>query len=183
MFAVCAAPSPDAIVRNFLAAADAHDVEAALGLLHEEFEFRDAEGSFRIDRESFRPLLAWDVAVDHRAESTITGVRGDTVAVALHETNDFLELLGIGPVRQEADFVVREGAIRTIVTRPDPGFFPRFEAALAPVLAWARRARPETLDRLLEEGALVYDGERGRLWLELLREARAAGVTGSAGTR
>lgn len=179
----CSGPSPEATVREFLAAADAHDVDAAWALLDEAFEFRDPEGTFRVGREGFRPLLEWDAAVDRRGTATITDVRGDTVPVVIEETNDFLAALGIGPVRSEADVVARDGTIRALVLSPNPAFFARVDSALEPVLEWAGRERPDELDRLLVNGSPVYDGERGRRWIELLEEARAAGVIGSPAPR
>lgn len=176
MALTCSRPAPETTVRRFLAASDSHDVEATLGLLDEDFEFRDRAGTFRVTRDRFRPLLEWDAAVDRRSSATVTAVRGDTVSVSYDETNDFLEMLRIGPVRSQVDIVTRDGSIRAIVLHSDSAFFSRFQTALAPVLKWAGRERPAVLERLLENGSIAYDGERGRLWLELLREAAAAGV-------
>lgn len=179
----CAGRGPERVVREFLAAMNDHDVERALALMNEDYVFRDEAGTFAVPRNDVRPMLEWDAATRARAEGTIVGVSGDTVRVRFRETNDFLDLLGVGPWTHEAKLVVRDGTLRATVVDAPGDLFARVDRALEPVIDWARRTRPGRLDGLMTEAGLVYDGDTARRWVDLLREARGEGVLGTGEDR
>ncbi len=172
----CGERGPERVVREFLAAMNDHDVERALAIMHRDYVFRDEAGTFAIPRDRVRPMLEWDAATRARAEGTIVGVSGDTVRVRFRETNDFLDLLGVGPWTHEAKLVARDGTLRATVVDAPGELMGQVDRALEPVIDWARRTRPERLDGLSTGAGLVYDGDTARRWVGLLREAREEGV-------
>lgn len=178
-----ASKSPEATVRAFLGAVERQDAEAALALLAEDFVFRNAAGSFEVDRDGIAPILAWDATA--RSEPRIERLRasGDTVRARLVERNRFSELLDLEPWVVDAEFVVRDGRIQreTVreVTGEGPSFTERFHAALDPVRRWALEARPGEAEDVFEDGRVTrYDGPTARRLLRLIvgyRRATGAG--------
>lgn len=177
----CVRRGPEDVVRRFHAALNDHDVDRAIAWLDDDYAFRDAAGSFAVPREAIRPMLAWDAALHSRSEATILRTWGDTVVVRQRETNDFLELLGVAPWSHEVTYVVEGNRIAVTIVDDAGALHAAVDRALEPVLTWARRTRPERLEGLVTDRGLVYDGDAARLWVGLLREARAAGVLGPGG--
>lgn len=181
-------PSPARVVDALVRRVNEHDVEGALGMLTDDFEFRDTAGTFSIDREGTRSMLEWDVVVKARAEVEVLSEDGDSIEVRLTETNDFLAALGVDALSHRVRYVVDrasgdgEGLIQAIVLLEAERVGSRISGALEPAMEWARRERPEALSAVMADGSPVYTGESAPAWLELLAEARAAGVI-AAGSR
>lgn len=168
-----ASTSPEATVRAFLGALEGPDVEAALALLDEDFVFRNAAGSFEVDRDGIAPILTWDATA--RSEPRIEELRvsGDTVRTRLVERNRFSELLDLEPWVVDAEFVVRDGRIlrETVreLTGEGPSFTERFRAALEPVHRWAVEERPGVAEAVFEDGRIArYDGPTARRLMRLI---------------
>lgn len=168
-----ASPSPEAVVRAFLGALEAQDASGALELLDDDFIFRNADGSFEVDRDGIPPMLAWDASA--RSEIRIEELRtsDDTVRTRLVEHNRFSELLDLEPWVVEAEFVVRDGRILTEtvreVTGGGPSFTERFRAALGPVHRWAVEERPGEAEAVFEDGRIArYDGPTARRLVRLI---------------
>lgn len=175
--AACRSGSPEAVVDRFIEAQNAHDLEAVLTLLTDDFVFRDPESTFEVSRSDVRPLFEWDAATRWQGEASIVRTDGDTIRVRLVETNQFLERLGLGPMSHDVTYVVADGRLRQIVASFDPALQQSVDSAVAPVLEWARETRPERLEGLIgPDGTIVYDGRSASGWLALLRDARQAGV-------
>lgn len=169
--------NPEAVVRAFLQALNAHDVERALALLGDEFTFRDAGGGVAIEREAMPSVLGWDAAAEGRLEVLDLDVAADTVRVRLRERNRFTELLGLEPWDVEATFVVREDRIVDEVAREiaerGQDITGRFQDALEPVRRWAETARPDESRAIFgERGLARYDGPTARGLLELIEAYR-----------
>lgn len=180
----CGAPhaSPEQAVARFFTAQQAHDVERVMELLHQDYVFRDQAGTFSVTRSGVRPMLEWDAGVGWRGEASVVETEADTVRVRLRETNDFLELLGLGPLRTDVAFVVAGGMIREAIAGSGAEMQQTVDAAVAPVLEWARATDPAKLRGLVEDGNIVYDGRSAEGWIRLLREAREAGVIRTDGS-
>lgn len=173
--------SPEETVHRFFTAQRTHDVDAAMQLLHEDYRFRDRARTFSVPRSGVRPMLEWDAGVGWRGEAAVVETNSDTVRVRLRETNDFLELLKLGPLQSEVTFVVSDGRIREAIVGSATELQRTVDAAVAPVLEWARETRPAKLRGLIEDGSIVYDGPSAGGWVQLLREAREAGVIRTEG--
>lgn len=180
----CGAPhaSPERTVARFFTALQAHDVERVMELLHQDYVFRDQAGTFSVSRSGVRPMLEWDAGVGWRGEASVVETEADTVRVRLRETNDLLELLGLGPLRTDVAFVVADGMIREAIAGSGAEMQQTVDAAVAPVLKWVRATNPAKLRGLVEDGNVVYDGRSAKGWIRLLREAREAGVIGTEGS-
>lgn len=172
----CAHRGPEAIVEEFVRAQNTHDVERVLSLLDEDFVFRDPGRTFEVSRADVRPLFEWDAATRWRGEAGEIESSGDTVQVELTETNEFLERLGLGPLSHDVTFVVEGERIREIVASFDVALQQAVDAAVEPIVEWARATRPASLEGLVGPDGVVYDGTSASGWLSLLREARRAGI-------
>lgn len=171
--------TPSETVLRYFEAMHTQDTKVALELLHEDFTFRDRAGTFAISRSAIRPILEWDAATHSRGEVSILETSGSTVRVHLRETNDFLELLGLGPHEAGVTFVVADGTVREIVVGSGAELQRAVEAAIAPIVDWAQATHPAKLAGLIADGTIVYDGRSASGWVALLAEARRAGVIGT----
>lgn len=175
---VAPSPSPESVVREFLAAIDRGDIPAAMARVAEEFTFRDRAGTFAVGREDLVPMLEWDVAVGGDPSVRELEVSGDTVRAVIVETNELTRLLELGAFVVDATFVVGDGRIvEEIVeerTEGGPSYTERFRRALQPVLGWAAERHPDRLDAILTDGGLRYDGPTARELVRLVRAWRDA---------
>lgn len=77
------APSPEAVVRRYMAAINSHDVEAVLALMTDDHRFTDAAGGSLSGRDPLRAAwqgyFAWFPNYEITAEEVFS--RGGTVAV------------------------------------------------------------------------------------------------------
>ena len=162
-----------AVFESFAQALHRHDIEAALSHVAEDFVLRDPQSSYRGDRESFRVMLGWDVAVDGSTEFHNILVDGDTVHVTAVETSRFIELLGINQGEFRLTFVIRDDLIREEIIGGSTEFMRSVNEALQPVVEWAKAHRPEDLAKIYSDGQLIYTEETGRLWIVLLEKWRA----------
>lgn len=172
----CARDGTEAVIESFVEAQNAHDVERVLGMLDDDFVFRDREQTFEISLADIRPLFEWDAATHWRGAASDIETSGDTARVRLTETNEFLERLGLGPLSHDVTFVVEGERIREIVASFDAGLQQAVDDAVAPIIEWARATRPASLEGLVGPDGIVYDGTSASGWLSLLREARRAGI-------
>jgi len=165
-----------AVFDSFAQALQRHDIEAALSHVAEDFVLRDQQSSYRGDRQSFRVMLGWDVAVDGSTEFRDILVDGDTVHVRAVETNRFIRLLGMNKGEFRLTFVIRDGLIREEIISGSAEFMQSVNEALQPVVKWATAHRPDELAKVYSDGQLIYTEETGRLWIALLEKWRAEGA-------
>lgn len=92
------APSPEEVVRRFMAAINAHDVEAVLSLMTEDHRFTDAAGGSISGhgplRAAWQGYFTWFPNYEITAEQVFS--RGGTVAVFGHAGGTFAP--GVGSV-------------------------------------------------------------------------------------
>jgi len=119
-------------------------------------------------------MLRWDYAlnVTHRIGSITS--RDGAVVVTIHEDNDFSRLIDFPGWDSTSTFVVDEhGQVVSQFYVPRPGQ-PEWRPYLEPALAWARTHRPEALTTIFPNSKLAQSEESAALWVQVLREWRAA---------
>lgn len=167
---------PALVVDAFLDAMSRGDLDRAERMLHDRYVFRDEEGTFSVAKDAVRPMLAWDRATRARVKIVDSRIERDRQIAVLREHNDFLELLGAPPLVHEVTFVVEDGLLAATILGDSGDFMERVEAALEPVVEWARASRPDALEGILGDSGPVYSGDSAERWLALLREAHRARV-------
>lgn len=169
---------PAALIERFFTTLEAGDTTGLMELLDDDFIFRDPDSTFVVPKQAIPGMLAWDIAAGAEPVVGDLHVSGDTVRCEVRETNAFTELLGLDPYVLDLTFIVRDGRIREEVVRErvtdGPSYTQRFNAAIAPVLAWAERNDPDALSRIRGESGMRYDAESARALLDVIRAWRRA---------
>ena len=102
---------PEAVVRGYLDAMRALDVDRMHQVLADDYRLFD-DGSSRLhDRTRARDIVAWERGMGARWSHRILAVHGDTVIALLEEDSEYFTLLGLERGVQVRSYVVRSGRI------------------------------------------------------------------------
>ena len=157
---------------RFVEAHRSRDVERMMSLYDD-----DARIVFSSDHvlgpPGVRTIYEFDFAVRVRCDYRLLETTPTTVRIGLVERNDFLERVGIEAIDIELELAFEDERVvrHELVAMSFRGA--TLEAAMEPVLAWAREHRSEALAPLMNPGP-VYDGTTAALWLALLDDWRAS---------
>lgn len=166
-----AAEPAESVVRTYLERWDAHDAEGMLALLGDGPMFWWGKSEIHAYRQGLLAIMAWESGAE--VGIALRGLELEdehTVRVSLERNYRPHRLLGLDPLVEELTFVVDDGIIETICWEFWPEEYEErykseYREALAPVIAWTRKHRPEEVDELFMGGE-VFDnrGEslRGR---------------------
>ncbi len=146
-----------------------------MSCLSETFQLEFAGTDFTMPKASARRALEWDVGTNGQVEWEIERVTTQEVRIVGHETNDFLQLIGIGKLAFRSRFEVSAGVITQQVHEVDWGDT-SIDEALRPAVEWATAREPDELAAIYPEGRLEYTRDMGERWVSLLRRWRAATV-------
>jgi hypothetical protein len=121
-----------------------------------------------IDWEAERRYRAFDAAARSRFRFDVLAARDSTVDFALHETNDFLEALGLEGVTVHWRYVVREGRIVEEEFLKADDAFP---GVLREFTAWGRARQPEGWGAVTNAtGGVHFDGKTAPTLVALARQ-------------
>lgn len=166
-------PDPADVVEQYLTHVSAHQIDLAMACLSDAFHLEFAGSDFKMSKDGARQALEWDVGTNGQLSWTTTEAAADHVQVVGYESNDFLQLLGIGNLNFRARFDVDDDVIVRQVHEVDWGG-KSVEEALKPVVSWAAANEPDELAAIYPEGRLAYTRESGQRWVAMLRRWRAA---------
>jgi len=161
-----------AVVDRFLAAANAHDIDATVACLSDQFECRGSDG-LRLDRGQMRTWLGWEVVMRYAYALSQVKDLGESLTAVMTEESELYRLLRMEPQRVQLRFEVSGDLIVVQEFEPLPSG-PSFEAALRPFLDWVDRERPGALDGCRRGDAPVFSRASAERWLLLLRDWRAS---------
>jgi hypothetical protein len=161
------------VVARYLQAINDHDIDSALDCLADDFELRFAGSSFVMSKEGAAQAIGWDAGANGRLAWHVADSRGEEVTVHGRESNEFLELVGIGSLRFRSSFQVSDTGIRSQFHEVDWDAVP-LEAAMKPLLDWAAEHDPDEVAELRPEGRMVYTRESAERWVDLARRWRDA---------
>lgn len=162
-------------VRRYLDHANAHDVSGALACLDDAFELEFAGSGHVMPKGAVGAALGWDAGVQGRMDWEVVGADGPHVTITGQESNAFLSLLGIERLPFRSTFEVTEnGSIRRQVHEVDWGDV-SLDAAMQPLVEWARSHAPDELAEIYPEGRMHYTREAGARWVALAQRWRQAG--------
>lgn len=121
-----------------------------------------------IDWEAQRRYRAFDAAARSRFRFDVLAARDSTVDFALHETNDFLEALGLEGVTVHWRYVVRDGRIVEEELRRPDAVFPGVLRAFS---AWGRERKPDGWAAVTDaHGDIRFDGATAPQLIALARK-------------
>jgi ketosteroid isomerase-like protein len=179
--ASCVVVSSDseALLREYLAASNAHDLATLRSLTHSDIIWRLGPFVFEGKEEALRPH-GTDLGLSGSFESSDVVVRGDTVEVVLIERNDATRAYGPDSLVHYARYVFRDGLMWRKEAYRLSESIPDFRRRGEPFRAWVSGVYPDRARRLFDdEGADLFGVERSRLLSQLLTEWVDAGRPGA----
>ena len=170
-----AATDPASVVRTFLDATAALDVDRMHAALADEYRLFDG-GSSRLHNRQLTPVIVeWERGMHARWTYRILSVRGDTVTALLEEESEYFTLLGLERGVQVRSYVVRGGKIHEshghlfVTARSSQA------EALGAFKAWLRATVPQPDTTLIGPGGgLRLTKESVQPMLYWMRRWRAA---------
>lgn len=181
--AYCAPPQSATltVVCPYLEALRALDHDAMARSWSPDARSVNAAGEERpVDPEAMRQMRGFERSVHTQWAFEVASAEGDSVVVNLTETNDFYDLLGLGPRHQTERYTVRDGRIvsmKTLQLRHENGDFALTFAAFRDWLMHTDAAHDRALVR---DGRLLFTAESGRRmlpWLERWHEGHEVAVS------
>lgn len=173
------APDLSERIRQYVTAYNSHDVEKIMSFYTHDIRFENVGVWVKTGKQEVRKITEWDVATHIVMRVANVSVQGDTVTFLLFETNDWLQLAGIGEVLYEPTGIVfRDGQIAFVQAKLNEKSLNRWMPIWNSILAWAKENRSDRLAEVMPEGTFVFGTDYAHKWLELLEEWRKA--TGKA---
>ena len=159
-------------VRAYEDAYNSHNLEEVVSQFTNNPTF-EIKGQFILKgKQALRDLVAYDIALDIHMSIGNMKTAGDTVYAHLTETNNWLQVAGIGEAHYLIEFVFRDGAIEREVGTPTPETETAFQDVLRPLMAWAEREAPDRLEEMMPNGEFEYTAENAERTLALLEDWR-----------
>ena len=155
------------IVRAYLEHVAGHTIEGALACLAPEFELEFAGAGFTMAKSQAATALEWDVGANGRLDWRVVDESPNTVTIQGSEGNDFLDLIGVGPLEFRSVFTISPtGLISRQLHEASWGEVSLSDAML-PLTTWASEHEPEELAELYPGGTMSYSGPMAVRWVRL----------------
>ena len=169
----CGGSAPDELVRQYVAAANAHDLAALEAMLSNDVVWHLGGDTLAGKAQVLEPL-DFDIGAQTHLELGEIVVRGDTAEFEMAEHNRVLMTLGIHELRHHARFVFRDGLIALKQPSRPPDEIGAMADSVSAFASWLYAERPQVYRRIwTESGKFNYSEETGALMLELAGEWRA----------
>lgn len=111
------APDLSERIRQYVTAYNSHDVEKIMSFYTHDIRFENVGVWVKTGKQEVRKITEWDVATHIVMRVANVSVQGDTVTFLLFETNDWLQLAGIGEVLYEPTQGLCSGMARLRLSR------------------------------------------------------------------
>ncbi len=169
----CGGPSPDQLVRQYVGAANRHDLAAVEAMLDDDVVWYLGTDTLAGKRQALGPY-DFDIGAQTHLELGEVIVRGDTAEFELAEHNRVLMSLGIHELRHHVRFVFREGLIILKEESRPPDEIEAMADSVGAFATWLYTERPEDYRRIWgEDGKFIYSAETAVLMLELAEAWRS----------
>jgi len=169
-FVLSCSPKPATIVKSYVEAYNAHDLEKLLSLHSEKASFEVIGQVSLKGKNELRDLAEHDFALNIHMSLGECKTQGDSVICELTETNEWLKAAGIEEAQYSGTFVIQDGLIVSIKAKQASETERAFKMVLGPLLAWASEHRSQLVKEMMPEGKFVYNAENARKSLLLLQE-------------
>ncbi len=158
------------IVDGYLEYLAHHAIEDALARLAPDFGFEFAGAGFTLTKSQTARALEWDFGANSRLDWRVVEESPRAVTVLGSEGNDFLDLIGVGPLDFRSVYTVAAtGLISHQLYEVSWGEV-SIEDGMAPLTAWAAEHEPEELEEIYPGGHMVYSGAMAVRWVRLAQE-------------
>ncbi len=165
---------PDKILRAYVEANNAHDIDRVMVLYTDDIRFENVGVWVKQGKEEVRTIAEWDATTHIQMTISDITVMGDTVTFTLIETNDWLKSAGVDEWHWVARVITKNGLIKeikaTLTEESAKIFIPVYQS----IIQWMSTERPQELPELMPGGEFVYGAEVAKKWLDMLNEWREA---------
>ncbi len=162
------------VLQEFLTHHNAGSIDRAVECLHPEIRY-EVEGFWRkVGKEEVRELMAWNAVVKCRLMVRDCRLDDDSVRCKMFESSDWLSELGIERVEySRGEFEFRGGLICNVNAVLSRDSVEIMNEEMIPVIEWAAKTRPHSLDDLIADNEFSYSEENAGKWLQLIRDWKA----------
>ncbi len=124
-------PDPASVLKRYVEALNAGDLDTALALWAEDGVITSTRGRRNAGHESLRQFIQRNISRKIKQEPEAVQTVGDRVTWINRESNESYRKLNVAPVQQNSEIVVRGGKIKTWVNYFPSGEITRIEEACA----------------------------------------------------
>lgn len=117
-------PDPSSVLKRYVEALNAGDLDAALAVWAEDGVLTNTRGRSYVGHESLRPFIRRNISRKIKQEPEAMQTSGEKVTWINRESNESYRKLNVAPVQQNSEIAVRGGKIATWVN-----YFPSSEIA------------------------------------------------------
>ncbi len=155
------------IVGAYLEHVADHAIQDALACLAPEFKLEFAGAGFTMEKGQAATALEWDVGANGRLDWQLVDESLDTVTIRGSEGNDFLDLIGVGPLGFRSVFTISPtGLISHQLHEVSWGEL-SLSDAMVPLTMWASEHESEELAEIYPGGKMSYSGPMAVRWVRL----------------
>jgi hypothetical protein len=144
-----------------------HALHGALACLDPEFELEFAGAGFTMAKSQAATALEWDVGANGRLDWRVVDDSPDTVTIQGSEGNDFLDLIGVGPLAFRSVFTISPTGLISHQLHEASWGEVSLADAMIPLTTWAAEHEPEELAEIYPGGTMSYSGPMAVRWVRL----------------
>jgi limonene-1,2-epoxide hydrolase len=167
-------PSPEQVVRNYVEAQKNHQIDLSLEYFDEETAFMLPGGITSLTgMENIRQMAQYDSVMNTQLHIESLRVDGNLVTCRIFETNRWLDLAGLPPLRYDSTlFYVVGGKIRKIVAFPADSSVRALSQSTDTFIRWLAQTHPKEATELLSGGGFSFNAANADILLKFLAEWR-----------
>jgi hypothetical protein len=166
----CTKEKPQEVVKSYIAAHNAHDIEKSLTFYDDNIVFELKGVWTKKGLSDLRSLEEWDAALNSNLKLASITSTEDTVFCRVVENNDWFRAVDITDlVHDPTVFVVKNGKIKKIIGSPMEKTGKDIEAAIGALYQWSQKAQDSTINELIHNGQFEYSAKAAEKWLDLFR--------------
>ena len=164
----CAQDDREEILKSYMEAHNAHDIEQALSFVDDDIVF-DLKGVWvKEGKAAMKTLEKWDSTLNSNLSLESVSLKADTLFCKVVENNDWFKAVGITDlVHDPVAFIIKDDQIKNIVAYPSQETGKKIESAVGSIYQWSAQVKDSTIHELIIDGQFIYSSEAANKWLEL----------------
>jgi len=165
----CSKQSPVELAKNYEMVYNSHDVEKIMSLYAEDIIFK-LDDKYIIDREDLCNMASYDSALNVRLEYRDMQTVGDSAVFDVYETNDWLQISGVGEYHYDKCVMTFEDSLVTMIeAKSSKKTLAEVGKVFRALGEWLPDSLSFEMNDLLQSGFSAKSAER---WKKILRQWR-----------
>ncbi|GJM17693.1 MAG: hypothetical protein DHS20C13_30200 [Thermodesulfobacteriota bacterium] len=164
----CSNDKNQEVVKSYINAHNAHDIEKALAFYDENVVFELQGVWIKEGLSEMQSLEEWDASLNSNLRLESISSKEDSVFCRVVENNDWFGAVEIHDlVHDPAVFIIENRKIKKIIGYPSPETGKEIEAAIGSLYQWSQKVQDSTINELILNGQFIYSTEAAEKWLDL----------------